>query len=155
MSTTRRRLTSLLAFATVAAACTPTFWFGSTLDHAAGAGTEIRIVWPNAYDQEWPAAGHAIANYEVRVDDVLIASPSATLNACCIDGLASATTYAVDVRAVSVGGERSDDIAATGILAASVTTPPGVDPGGPLSCTGEVDTDGDRIPDWAETDTGT
>ncbi|MEM7142734.1 MAG: hypothetical protein AAF548_17055 [Actinomycetota bacterium] len=146
---------SLVVIALLAAACTPVFPLFATLDHASGAGNEIRIVWPTANDAEWPEPGHAIANYEVWVDGALIATPGATTNACRIDGLASATAYLIAVPVVSAGGERGDEFPSLGVLAATVTTPAGSDPGGALACVVEPDTDGDRLPDWAETGTGT
>ncbi len=77
-------------------------------------------------------------------------------------GLASGTTYDFTVTAYSNHGggtEWSGNIGGTyavlGRLSTSFTTPAGSIAAGTKACTnGDTDTDGDRLPDWAETNTG-
>lgn len=149
-----RKAALLAGFAALAAACTPTFFAGTSLETQSAGGTSVRLIWSAAYDQEFPDVGHSIATYEVRVDGTLVASQPFNVAACRLNGLASNTTYDVEISALSTGLEDSRDIPQVGILSESYTTPAGSDPGGTITCTTETDTDGDRLPDWAETNTG-
>src|SRR4029079_841121 len=82
---------------------------------------------------------------------------------CTMTGLASSTAYAFSVTAYSNHGSGTewsgvigDPYAALGRLSTTFTTPAGSAVAGTEACTnGDTDTDGDRLPDWAETDTGT
>lgn len=148
-----RRTLLLGVFALVAAACTPTFFIGSSIDtHATGPNT-VRIGWNTAYDADYPDSDHLINHYEVLVDGVLVASPTPTVSYCLLSGLAGNTTYDIEVTAVTSNGERGDAIPALGVLSTQVTTPAGGG-GGAIACDSETDSDGDRIPDVAETNTG-
>lgn len=151
----RVRLATVALVALLAVACKPVFPGGSTLDVVAASGTRVRLVWNTAYDTRFPTAGHLIDNYEVRVDGVLVATLPRHVASCIVNGLASATTYNIEVSAVTTSGERSDDLGGElGRLQSQYTTPPGGDPAGAMSCTTETDADGDRLPDWIETNTG-
>ncbi|MEZ5245383.1 MAG: hypothetical protein R2707_09830 [Acidimicrobiales bacterium] len=144
------------ACALVAAACTPVFFTGSRIDHVAMGGGDVRIVWNTAYDAAFPDPDHLLDTYEVRVDGTLVATHPRSTASCRLAGLASATTYTVTITAQTTSGEDSATLPPSlGTLTEAITTPAGSDPGGPISCATEVDTDGDRLPDWVETDTGT
>lgn len=143
----------LAVFALVAVACKPTFFIGGSIDANVIGPNTVRIGWNTAYDADYPGSGHLINNYEVLVDGVLVASPSWTVSYCLLSGLAGNTTYDVEVTAVTVSGERGDAIPLLGVLSTQVTTPSG-GAGGAIACVLETDSDGDRIPDVAETNTG-
>lgn len=142
--------------AVVAAACNPFFFAGSGIDHTLVGNADARIVWNTAYDAQFPAPDHLVTSYEIRVDGDLVATHASTVASCRLQGLASATTYLVEITAQSSSAEDSSDWpGAIGTLTESITTPAGSEPGGPITCATETDTDGDRIPDWAETATNT
>ncbi len=151
-----RRAAATITLALIAAACSPTFFFGSTLEVAAVGSNDMRIVWNTAYDADFDDPGHTIDTYEIRVNGALVAVINWDISACRLGGLASSTTYTVDVTAKSSSGEDSASlIPALGTLSETFTTPSGSDPGSTISCATETDTDGDRLPDWVETNTGT
>jgi hypothetical protein len=132
------------------------FFAGSGIDHVMVAGNDVRMVWNTAYDAEFPDPDHLIDNYQVRVDGTLVATHPRSSASCRLTGLASATTYTVTITAQTTSGENSASLPPSlGTLTEAITTPAGADPGGPISCASEIDTDGDRLPDWAETGTGT
>ncbi|NNE74401.1 MAG: hypothetical protein HKN26_12105 [Acidimicrobiales bacterium] len=142
--------------AVVATACTPVFWLGSSLELEPAGGNDVRLVWETAFDGEFPDPGHSIAAYEVSVDGAVVNANISKADAdCTLTGLASGTTYAIEVSARSDSGERSDSIPLLGILSGNYTTPAGTDPGGSITCVADPnDPDGDRLPTWVETNTG-
>ncbi|MEZ5165799.1 MAG: hypothetical protein R2695_04645 [Acidimicrobiales bacterium] len=163
----------MLVLVVLAVACKPTFAGGSSLDLIVTSPTSARLVWNTAGDGQYPAAGHSIGTYEVRVDGSLVATlPATTVSCTLLDLPPSAVT--VEVTARSTSGEWSGTLGSLGIVAASWDPgagaaatddgglgPPGqrgrgqvVSAGGAVTCVPETDTDGDRLPDWVETDTG-
>jgi hypothetical protein len=150
-----RRFVLLAALALVAAACRPYFPGGSTLEIEPAAGTTVQILWNTAYDAEYPDVDHLVNEYQIHVDGLIIDTVAADVASCTVVGLGSGTSYLIEVTAESTSGEKSSEVGAgLGTLSASYTTPAGSDPGGTKSCDPDVDSDGDRIPDRAETDTG-
>ncbi len=141
--------------ALVAAACNPFFYSGSGIDHVLVGSADARIVWNTAHDAQFPDPDHLVAAYEIRVDGSLVATHPSTVSSCRLQGLASATSHAVEITAQSSSAEDSGDWPGSiGTLTTTITTGAGSEAGGPVTCVTETDTDGDRIPDWAETATG-
>ncbi|MGZ4728468.1 MAG: fibronectin type III domain-containing protein [Acidimicrobiales bacterium] len=154
------RVGLVVGFALLATACLPTFGGNFHLVAKSGTGSSARLIWNQAFDED---AGDSIAYYELSVDGTVVDTVVAPATNCTMTGLASGTTYAFSVTAYSNHGggtEWSGNIGGTyavlGRLSTTFTTPAGAIAGGTKSCTnGDTDTDGDRLPDWAETNTGT
>ena len=117
---------------------------------------DVNMVWSSAIDQD---AGDGIYYYAIYVDNQYSAYVYAPASNCTLTGLKSSTTYNLMVTAVSLNDEWSGQLGGSlGRLQTTFTTPPGTSPGGPISCTnassGAPDGDGDRLPDWTETNNG-
>lgn len=157
---TTTRLILIVGLALVASACLPTFGGNRHIVAKSGTGSSARLIWNQAFDDD---AGDSIAYYELTVDGTVVDTVLAPATNCTMTGLASGTTYAFTVTAYSNHGggtEWSGDVGGTyaflGRLSTSFTTPAGSVVAGTKACTnGDLDTDGDRLPDWAETNTGT
>jgi hypothetical protein len=153
----RKRFALLGVIIVVASGCLPTFWGGSSLQLSPGAGTDVRLIWNTAYDAEFDNGAHLIIAYEVKVNGTVVNNDVSWADAdCTLTGLASNTAYFIEVVARTTSGERSDSLPpALGTLSANYTTPVGSNPGGTITCvTDPNDPDGDRLPNWAETNTG-
>jgi len=156
---TTSRLVVVAGLALLATACLPSFGGNLHLVAKSGTGSSARLIWNQAFDED---AGDSIAYYELSVDGTVVDTVVAPATNCTMTGLASSTTYAFAVTAYSNHGggtEWSGNIGGTyavlGKLTTSFTTPAGSAVAGTKSCTnGDTDTDGDRLPDWAETNTG-
>ena len=138
----------------LAAACVP-FWAPGTVVSVDEASGVVTVHWPEPFSTD---AGESIDYYEVEVDDVLVGSVNAPATLCVLSGLAPSTTYSVAVTAYDTAGEWSGQVGdpdhqdlfrPTG----EITTPAGLTPG-VISCDAGTDSDGDRLPDVVETDTG-
>jgi hypothetical protein len=156
LGSTTSRLGVVAGFTLLATACLPSFGGKQHLAVTAGTGSSARLIWNSAFDDD---AGDSIAYYELSVDGTVVSKVLAPATNCTMTGLASGTTYAFSVTAYSNHGdgtEWSGHLGGTfGRLSNSYTTPAGAIAAGTISCTnGDLDTDGDGLPDWAETNTG-
>ena len=144
-----------LACLVVAAACAPTFASGSTLTTAAN-GPYVSMSWPAATEGD---EGQEVATYLVSIDGEAPSEVAAPATSCVLVGLDPNTTYQLLVTAVDTAGERSSnlggDLAHLGRVTGSVTTGAGTADPSVERCVSAADTDGDRLPDSVETDTGT
>jgi len=154
------RLGLIAGIALVASACLPSFGGTLTLAAKSGTGSDVRLIWDQAFDED---SGDHIAYYELTVNGTVVDTVVAPSTNCTMSGLASGTHYDFSVTAYSTNGVDSQwsgklggGGAIFGRLTTSFTTPPGAISAGTFACTnGDLDTDGDRLPDWAETNTGT
>ena len=138
----------------VAVSCVPFFPVGSgvIVDEA---GAVVVVRWPAALEVD---EGEQVSHYDIEVDGVVVGSVAAPATLCVLAGLAPNTSYNLAVSAVDDTGEWSGQVTAEGYQdifrpTGEITTPADL-VGGPLSCTPGTDTDGDRLPDIVETDTG-
>jgi Fibronectin type III domain len=145
------------ALVVLAAACVPNFAGGSTLTVKGVSATSVNLIWNPAYDSD---AGDAMFYYSIAVNGTASAAVFAPATNCTLQGLQPSTHYTFDVTGVNVHGQSSAELtggaAQFGHLSASFTTPAGSPSGVGISCAntaGGTDTDGDRLPDWAETNT--
>ena len=153
----RTRLIALGGLAVLAAGCIPFFPGGASLAvKAVPNSANVNMVWTSAVDQD---AGDGIYYYAIYVDNQYSAYVYAPASNCTLTGLKSSTTYNLMVTAVSLNDEWSGQLGGSlGRVQTTFTTPPGTSAGGPISCTnassGAPDADGDRLPDWTETNNG-
>ena len=153
------RIGLVAGLALLATACLPTFGGGQILSAKAGTGSNVRLVWNSAYDSD---AGDSISYYELSVNGTVVDTVLAPASNCTMSGLASGTHYDFAVTAYSShlgspewSGAVGGPVAYLGRLTTSFTTPAGAIAAGTFACTnGDTDTDHDRLPDWAETNTG-
>lgn len=137
-----------------ATACQPFFGDGASLT-AEPLGPLVALSWTAAVEQD---EGEFVDHYGIEVDGVEVARTGSAATACVLTGLAPAATYSVSVTAYGGNGEWSG--AYTGSLASMArvstdyTTPPAGDAGSAMTCVPVTDSDGDRLPDAVETDTG-
>ncbi len=153
----RMRLIALGGLAVLAAGCIPFFPGGASLAvKAVPNSANVNMVWTSAVDQD---AGDGIDYYAIYVDNQYSAYVFAPASNCTLTGLKSSTSYNLMVTAVSLNEEWSGQLGGSlGRVQTTFTTPPGTSAGGPISCTnassGAPDGDGDRLPDWTETNNG-
>ena len=151
------RLIALGGLAVLAAGCIPFFPGGASLAvKAVPNSANVNMVWTSAVDQD---AGDGIYYYAIYVDNQYSAYVYAPASNCTLTGLKSSTTYNLMVTAVSLNDEWSGQLGGSlGRVQTTFTTPPGTSAGGPISCTnassGAPDGDGDRLPNWTETNNG-
>jgi hypothetical protein len=155
---TRVRIVLTAGLVLLATACVPTFAKGSALVAKSGGGATVRLIWNQAFDAD---PGDSIAYYSLEVNGTVVDTLAAPKTNCTMAGLASGTHYDFSVTAYSnhgtgtewsgtLGGASAD----LGRLSTSFTTPSGSITAGTIACNnGDTDTDGDRLPDWAETNT--
>lgn len=140
-------LTGLLA------ACAPLFPSGAALT-TTPLGPLVTLSWPAAT----PDADKTVDAYGIEIDGVEIARAPGGATSCVLTGLARSTTYALAVTAYdSTGawsGNLSGDLASLGRVSGSVTTGTRAGAGNAKGCVPPTDTDGDRLPDAVETDSG-
>ena len=144
----------------VATACLPAFPGGAALTVKPSSATQVNLIWNPATDSD---PGDGIADYAIYVNNVYSAYVYAPATNCTLVGLQPSTSYNFLVTAVGLDGEWSGNIGGAlqslGRLSADYTTPAGSPSGANLGCAnpnqGAPDSDGDRLPDWAETNTGT
>ena len=137
-------------------ACAPYFAGGSVVTFTA-LGPLVTVSWPAAVEDD---DGQEVASYTIEVNGTPIATPvAAPATSCVLIGLAASTTYTISVTARdtadewsgSIGGEVAD----LGRISGAYTTPAGAGGGATLGCVPTTDTDGDRLPNAVETNTGT
>jgi hypothetical protein len=137
----------------VSAACVPFFAGGPDLV-VTETDNELLVAWPGALDID---PDDTIESYEIRVDAAVVRTLDAAHNYCALTGLVSGTDHLIEVVAVGTDGSSSDAItgefANWGVLSLSHTAYT-VGIGGDLDCSPLADTDGDRLPDAVETNTG-
>lgn len=133
------------------AACKPLFNNGSQLT--------VTPLGPLA-TLSWPAAAvdsdKTVATYRVDVNGVQVATVDGSQTSCVVTGLTAGTTSTIEVTAYDSAGQWSGD-STIGVptLTGSYTPPATSSPGATLGCVSPTDTDGDRLPDAVETNTGT
>jgi len=141
--------------AILVSACAPTFAGGSTLTVTA-LGPLATVSWPAATEGD---AGQSVASYQVDVNGTAVATITAPTTSCVLKGLAASTAYTVSVTSRDTANEWSGsytgDLAAVGRLSKAYTTPAGAGGGSTLGCVPPTDSDGDRLPNAVETNTGT
>jgi hypothetical protein len=151
----RARVALVLSLFLLVVACKPAFPAGSRLLARSAGGTGVRLIWAPATDNQ---AGHAMWYYAIEVDGTLVANVPAPSTSCTLTGLASGKTYTLSVTAWSwtgTAGEWSGDLdPADGRRSTTYTTPTGTNPGGAVACGSDADSDGDRLPNWAENNNG-
>jgi hypothetical protein len=153
-----RRWAMVLVLALVCAgiaACAPLFDGTTPLSFTAN-GPLVTVSWPAATEED---AGQFVATYHLRVDGGSPIAIAGTDTSCVLTGLAAGTTYALEITAVNNAGQDSasygGDLAASGRVVGSYTTPAGIGDPSPRRCVSPTDTDGDRLPNAVETNTGT
>jgi hypothetical protein len=157
---TKTRLIAVAGIALMATACLPYFGGNQHLVAKPGTGSNVRLIWNQAFDRD---PGDTIAYYELTVDGTVVDTVLAPATNCTMSGLASGTTYSFSVTAYSNHDGATEWSGAIGgayemfgRLSTSITTPDGAIVAGTPACTdGDADADGDRLPNWAETNTGT
>jgi hypothetical protein len=153
MTRTRRVLAVGVGLLT-AVACKP-FWAVGAVPTFSPLGPHVVVSWPPADPGD---EGQAIASYRVWVDGAEVAQVPGASTECVLVGLAASTTYDIEVTAVDTAAEDSAGVggdAVTGVLAGTYLTPGGGGGGATMDCVATTDSDGDRLPDARETDTGT
>ncbi len=138
-----------VAIALVLAACKPSFSSGSTLTTTA-IGPLVKVAWPTATVD----SDKTVKNYRIDVNGVEIARVSPSWNNCVITGLSPSTSYTLTVTAYDSADQWSGPDTA-GVLSATYVTPAAGNAGATKACVSSTDTDGDRLPDAVETNTGT
>ncbi len=156
----RRRGVALVAAVAllvgVAAACepdtAPPSWNVVDRAHATVLGPHVVL--------SWDAATGTPSRYRIDVGGVTatILQPAAT--SCVMVGLAAGTAHTFRITAYDAAGNWSDALPPSGqhdpgYRPTSATTPAGPGGGPALRCVPTTDTDGDRLPDALETNTGT
>jgi hypothetical protein len=136
------------AIALVIAACKPSFSSGSTLTTSA-IGPLVKITWPTINVD----SDKTVTNYRIDVDGTQIALVSPSWNSCVVTGLAASTSYDITVSAYDSANQWSGPDAG-GELTATYATPSTGNAGTTKSCVSAADTDGDRLPDGVENNTG-
>lgn len=149
-----KKMLGLAAAATmlvvVLAACKPTFPTGSTLT-VTGNGPLATLSWPNATSD----TDKTIVSYRVDIEGTQVALLPSTQLSCVLVGAPAGVTSNIRVTAYdSVGGWSGDDTLGIPALLGTYTPPASASPGTP-NCVLPTDTDGDRLPDAVETNTGT
>ncbi len=136
-------LTALLA------ACKPSFPGGSSLT-TFPLGPLVAITWPaSSVDED-----KTITEYRIDVDGSEIARVGSATRSCTVVGLTKGVASTISVTAYDSAGQWGGD-EAVGIVSATYT-PPSTGPGSgtATACVPTTDTDGDRLPDAVETNTG-
>ncbi len=150
-SLTVRWAVGLGALALLAGACQPRWTAGDALT-----ANGLELSWPTAKELD---DNQSVAGYLISIDGVPSSVVPAPATTCTLAELTPNTTYDVEVTAYDTVGEWSGSLTKPtppGRLTTQVTAPAGVPPSGSPACTiGGADTDGDRLPDSVETDTGT
>lgn len=136
-------------------ACAPLF-SGDPITSGAPDGTYVTITWPAAGPGD---EVNAVSRYQVEVNGTVVTSTIPAANTSCVlTGLSPGTTYAVKVTAYNTADEWSGnyggDLASASSANGSVTTGARGVGGGPKGCVLPTDTDGDRLPNAVETNTG-
>jgi hypothetical protein len=140
-----------------ATACQPFFGTDDTLT-ASALGQLTRLTWTAAQDDD---AGETVVQYGIEVDGTEVSRfPASGGLSCILTGLAGGTTYTVAVTAYGNTGQWSGDykgdLASMARVATSYTPPTiGAPSGAARTCVAPTDTDGDRLPNALETNTGT
>ena len=137
-----------VAIALVLAACKPSFSSGSTLTTTA-IGPLVKVSWPTATVD----SDKTVKNYRIDVNGVEIAWVSPSWNDCVITGLSPSTSYTLTVTAYDSADQWSGPDTA-GVLSTTYVTPAAGNAGATKGCVSSTDTDGDRLPDAVETNTG-
>ena len=166
-STRARTRAALVAAAAlvllVVSACVPVFSSGSSLTAraVAGSATRANLVWSiPTVDASDSLSYYLISVNGTQAATVLDPAGGPASN-CTLTGLTPATTYALRVTAVSASGQASSSLggplASAGHVDTTFTTPAGAAGSESLGCVdpvnGATDTDGDGLPNWAETNT--
>ena len=146
-----RLVVGLGALALLAGACQPRWTAGDTV-----VSNGLELSWPTAKELD---DNQSIAGYLVAIDGVPSSVVPAPTTACTLEGLTPSTTHDIEVTAYDTVGEWSGSLTKPtppGRLTTQVTAPAGPPPAGTPACAGGgADTDGDRLPDSVETNTGT
>ncbi len=132
----------------VLVACAPSFPSTAKLRTAA-LGPLVRLDWDAATE---PDAGQTVARYRIDVNGTQVALVNAPALSCVLTGLSPSTTYSIAISAYDSNNEWSGT---DPDLTKSYTTPATGGAGSTKSCVPTTDTDGDRIPNALETNTGT
>jgi hypothetical protein len=138
----------------VSVACLPSFGQGAALT-ATGLGPLVQLSWTEANDD---GGGNGIEYYEVLVEGSVVATVTAPTTSCTLTGLAPSTAYDIAVTAHSDGHsstEWGEDFAANRQVSTTYTTPATGGAGPTVACVSSLDSDGDRLPNAVETNTGT
>ena len=140
-----------------AAACQPYFSDDDTLT-AIPLGQLTTLNWTAAQDDD---PGESVVEYGIEVDGVEVSRyPAGAGLGCVLTGLTGGTTYNLAVTAYGSADEWSGEYGGDLASLARVTTsyaPPttGAPAGATRTCVAPTDTDGDRLPNAVETNTGT
>ncbi len=164
LATVPRRFIAVMVTMVIAGtltACIPIFNGDAALTAKAvsSSATQANLVWNPASVSD---ASDSVAYYAIYVNNVYSAYVYAPASNCTLQGLQPSTAYSLIVTAVSQKGDWSGSIGGAyqslGRLSTTYTTPTGTPSGASLGCVnpigGATDSDGDGLPDWAETNTG-
>ncbi|MEJ7582579.1 MAG: hypothetical protein WKF43_00550 [Acidimicrobiales bacterium] len=139
----------VLGLLLVMVACAPSFESGATL-RATARGPLVDLAWDAATDPD----GQAIDRYRIEVNGAQVGFIDAPATTCVMRGLAPSTTYELAVTAYDSAGEWSGDTD-NGRLTKTYTRSSAGGAGSTRSCVPSTDSDGDRLPNAVETNTGT
>jgi hypothetical protein len=150
-----RRLTigASCLLALVAAACMPYFPDGATLSTTA-LGPLVTLTWTGALEED---DGQEVAYYAIEVDGVVVDTIDDPATSCVLTGLAASTSYDLGVTAYDDVGAWSGRIedSPLGKLETTYATPATGGAGATMDCVSTTDTDGDRLPNAVENNSGT
>lgn len=138
----------------VAAACVPIFNAGSTIT-----GVDLGPLGVISWDAAVPGRdGTTVTSYFVEVDGVVVGIILAPATECTMVGLSPGTSYDLRVTAMDSSGGSStswkNENASLGFIAGDYTPGPSPGSGSSIACVSSADTDGDRLPDALESDSG-
>lgn len=143
-----------MAVALLATACQPFFEGGATLT-ATPLGPLVQLSWTAAVEDD---EGQFVDHYGIEVDGVEVDITDSAATSCVLTGLESSTPYTISVTAYGGNGEWSGtyggNLASMARVSTEYVMPASGDAGSTMSCVPTTDTDGDRLPDAVETDTG-
>ncbi len=144
-----------VVIALLATACQPFFAGGATLT-ATPLGPLVHLSWTAAVEED---PGQFVSHYGIEVSGVEVATTTSNATSCVLTGLAPGTTYTISVTAYGGNGEWSGayggDFASMARVSTQYVTPASGNAGSAMNCVPTKDSDGDRLPDAVETDTGT
>lgn len=138
----------------VAAACIP-YFTGTTTATVEDIGGVLTLRWSTAVDDD---AGGFVDHYSIDIDGTVVAVDGPAI-ACELSGLSAGVSYDIDITAYDNVGDWSGviggSVASLGTVSTTHVAGTAGAGGGTPTCTALTDTDGDRLPDIFETNTGT
>ncbi len=149
-----RRALLVFGFLAIAAACVP-YFTGTTAATVEDVGGVLTLRWSTAVDDD---TGGFVDYYNIDINGT-VATVNGPAIACELSGLTSGSSYTIDITAYDNVGDWSGIIGGTvanlGTVSTTHVAATAGTGGATPTCTPLTDTDGDRLPDLFETNTGT